>query len=118
MKIHHNDTPNRFMCGRRVLWNSESSDNLNEVTCETCLEVVHHRSGRSPEYKVGGDFGKDGKRRKFQNQWEYKAQCEAMQKDKDILQVNMDFFISQLDYNKYKEEIDRARRGLHATRTL
>ena len=59
-------------CGKRILWNTEFSTNLDNVTCKSCREAYLYENGRIREYRLGGKFDSSQNERKFSHGSDYK----------------------------------------------
>ncbi len=65
MKIHFKTGNNRFLCGKRMAWNSLTTEYKKEITCSTCAEMIKFDNGST--WKLSGNYDKNGDIRKNKN---------------------------------------------------
>ena len=80
MKIHMNRNNEKTLCGKRLVPPTMANINFQAVTCLTCIEVYKNDRGLLDEYKLGGDFNRFGKRRKYKEHWSYREQMAFITK--------------------------------------
>lgn len=80
MKIHLRRNNEKTLCGKRLIPPLTSNINFQAVTCRTCIEVYKNDRGLIQEYKLGGDFNRFGKKRRFREHWSYRERMEFLNK--------------------------------------
>lgn len=78
MSVHLLVSDARFRCGKRPAYNLAHTDNINEVTCKTCIEAHLFNNGKIREYRLGGRFEKGVTPRRHESHWSYRKENKAM----------------------------------------
>lgn len=78
MSVHLLVSDARFRCGKRPAYNLAHTDNINEVTCKTCIKAHLFNNGKIREYRLGGRFEKGVTPRRHESHWSYRNENKAM----------------------------------------